>query len=241
MCTATWLIEPDGYQLFFNRDESVRRGRALAPELLSLGGVRALAPLDPDAGGTWLGVNEWGLCLGLLNGWQARPASGRERSRGLLVREHLDARTADELASRLAAAELGAYRAFSLLVLEPGRNARVHHWNGERLEQGVPDLPLCSSSLDGTRARSERRRSFERLSAEGGPGGPLQAGLLERFQSSHLPERGPWSPCMHREDARTVSASRVQLGPEGVVFRYADGAPCETAFGIERVLPRRQL
>jgi hypothetical protein len=234
VCTASWLITPEGFELFFNRDESLRRGRALPPAELELGATRALAPTDPDGGGTWIGVNRHGLALALLNARDGLQAEAPERrSRGLLVRDLLALARLDELPAALARQELGRTRAFTLLALAPGAPPRAFAWDGEALAERAPLSPLCSSSLDATRASAERRRLFERLSRahEG-------RALCERFQASHEPERGPWSPCMHRADAATVSASQVRVGRAEVALRYADGAPCRASFGAWLVRPR---
>lgn len=227
MCTASWLIHPEGYELFFNRDESLRRGLARAPEELELGGVRALLPVDTDAGGTWLGVNEFGLALALLNGTDARGPHPEPRSRGLLVRELLGARAGDEAVAALERESLARYRGFTLAVFEPGREPRARTWDGERLAETPARVPLASSSLDGGRAQLERERAFAALHAGRAP----ERDSLVRFQASHAPARGPWSPCMHRADAATVSASQVRVDARAVALRYAAGPPCTTAFG----------
>lgn len=227
MCTASWLIHPEGFELFFNRDESLRRGAARAPERLVLAGVSALLPVDSDAGGTWLGVNEHGLALGLLNGSDARGVHVGRRSRGLLVRELLAARAAGAALAALERESLERYRGFTLVLFQPGLEPQVRTWDGARLAATTPRLPLCSSSLDGGRAQVEREHVFARLHAGRHPGRES----LARFQASHEPERGPWSPCMHRADAATVSASQVRVDAHAVALRYAAGAPCTTAFG----------
>jgi hypothetical protein len=227
VCTASWLTRRDGFELFFNRDESQRRGRARPPERLELGGVRALAPVDADAGGTWIGVNEFGLALGLLNAWEAETPRA-PRSRGLLVRELLGARGAEEALARLAREPLERYRAFTLALLEPGRAPALRAWDGRALAAPAARLPLSSSSLDHARAQAERERVLARALAAGGAS---ERELLEGFQRSHEPERGPWSPCMHRADAATVSASQVRVEARTVALRYAGGPPCTTEFG----------
>jgi hypothetical protein len=224
------LIRPDGFELFFNRDESLPRGEGRPPERLELGSVRVLAPRDPDAGGTWLGVNPFGLALGVLNARDQRPGQVGSRSRGLLVRDLLDARDADAALARLAREPLERYRAFVLLLLEPGREPRVRAWDGGRLAAGEARPPLCSSSLDLGRAQEERERVYARM-LERAPAGTPEPELLARFQASHEPERGPWSPCMHRADAATVSATQVRVGARSVAMRYAGGPPCTTSFG----------
>ena len=236
MCTASWRFDADGYELFFNRDESRRRGRALAPTVQAFGALRGLAPTDADAGGTWLGVNERGLALALLNAWDVRLDPRAPRSRGLLVRDLLACATSEEALARLSAEDLAHYRGFTLLVLAPGAAPAVRHFEGETLVAPGAERPLASSSLDGGRARSERRALF--LRTAGDTGEPARAALA-RFHASHEPERGPWSPCMHRAEAATVSASEVRVTANDVALRYADGAPCEAAFGEWLTLPRR--
>jgi len=226
VCTASWLILPEGFELFFNRDESVRRGLARAPEPLDVEGVRALAPVDADAGGTWLGVNEHGLALGLLNAWDARTPEA-PRSRGLLVRELLAARTLAEALERLARTPLERFRGFTLALVAPGAPLETRAWDGERLAPATPRAPLSSSSYDRVEAARARAALFERRVAADG----LVRATLEGFHASHEPERGPLSPCMHRADAATVSSSQVRVDARQVSMRYAPGPPCVTAFG----------
>ena len=82
MCTVSWRFELTAeqpaprFELFFNRDESRRRGPAHPPQIMEpVGESKLLAPIDSDAGGTWLAANEHGLVLALLNLYQARGGS----------------------------------------------------------------------------------------------------------------------------------------------------------------------
>jgi hypothetical protein len=239
VCTSTWLIRADGYELFFNRDESVRRGLALPPERLELEGVRVLAPRDADAGGTWIGVNERGLAVALLNGADRRGATETEgadarRSRGLLVTELLAAPTAAAALARLAEVSLDRYRGFLLAVFAPGAAPEARLWDGEALAAVAAQAPLASSSLDRTRAQTERERTYRRV-----VGDAPERAALAAFQRSHEPERGPWSPCMHRADASTVSATEVRVDARAVALRYAGGPPCTHPFGPWLELERR--
>jgi uncharacterized protein with NRDE domain len=72
MCTVTWLMEADSYTVFFNRDELKTRSHALHPAIKEQNGVRYIAPVDLDGGGTWIGVNEFGLTCGLLNNHRSK-------------------------------------------------------------------------------------------------------------------------------------------------------------------------
>lgn len=239
MCTVSWLIDADGYQLFDNRDESRHRLPALPPSVMEEKGVRYTAPTDADAGGTWIGVNEHGVALTLLNAWDiyvAAPPAGF-LSRGSIVREQLDVRSVDELSPRLSSLDLPRYQGFRLVAFERGcRAPTVLAWDGEELVTETPSMPLASSSRGSAEAHRERRQALDHLaSAEGLQGDAL----LERLHTSHFPERGPWSVCMHREDARTVSATHVSVSGARVALRYAPGPPCRTPFGAPLELPLR--
>ena len=196
-----------------------------------------MAPRDPDGGGTWLAANELGLTVGVLNAWThdeaLEPAGGFE-SRGLLVLALAEAGSAVEVRRRLERRDLRAVRGFRLVVFALGEEPLVLAWNGERLTCERAEPPL-SSSVVAAEAAHARARVFEELAGDGA----VTSDVLERFQASHLPQRGPLSPCMHRADARTVSASRVTVGPSGVSFAYAPGPPCTAVFGAPVVLPLR--
>ena len=86
MCTASWLDRPEGFELFFNRDERRTRARSLPPRVVTApDGTRYLAPIDAESGGTWIAVNEHGLAVCLLNRYPEVLAPATPRSRGHLV------------------------------------------------------------------------------------------------------------------------------------------------------------
>src|SRR6266849_6073651 len=113
MCTVSWIHEDGGYQLFCNRDEKLTRQPASDPQVLYHDGVRFLAPIDADSGGTWLATNEFAVTVCLLNGAQRSigiPAcapfrlSNKDkkgclcyRSRGVIVLELATAKSIEEV------------------------------------------------------------------------------------------------------------------------------------------------
>lgn len=240
MCTATWLAEPGGYQLFFNRDELRSRKPALPPAVRERRGMRYLAPEDGEAGGTWIAVNQAGVSVGLLNGAAAAPLPDREwTSRGTLVSSLADAGGWQEVRRRLADLALADIRPFTLVVAEPGAGltVRAADWDGLRLtvSEGEPEMPLASSGYDHRQVQAVRRRLWTERQAGNGP---LTPETLLAFHRSHEPERGPFSPCMHRPEARSVSFTRVRVTPKEVTLWYTPGPPCVTAPGEPVSLPR---
>jgi hypothetical protein len=228
VCTLTWIRRDSGFELFFNRDERRTRGRALSPRIHERAGRRWIAPIDPDGGGTWIGVNEFGLGLALLNGYRrSDDAERRWTSRGLLVDSLLDALSCREVEVRLRKRDLARFRSFTLVAVEPVSPALLATWDGAELaldHRGEGHPPLCSSSLDSGAATRARRELFHEMAAEHGA---IDADLLERFHASHRPERGPWSPCMHRDEAQTHSSTLLRVGARTVELHYSPGAPCE--------------
>jgi len=242
MCTASWFLTADGYELFFNRDERLTRGAAEPPREEFLDGVRYLAPRDLDAGGTWIAANDHGLTLALLNAWQVRvepPATGF-RSRGLLVRDLAGAASAEEVVTRLRGHALERYQGFTLAVFEPGRLPGALGWDGKRLREEEARAPLVSSSADLAGALAHRRAAFARLEARTrGAGLTGRRAAFEDFHRDGAPGPGPLAVCMRREDARTVSTSHVAVDAAEVRLRYAPGPPDETPFGPALALARR--
>lgn len=245
VCTVTWTIREDGWRLLTSRDETRSRLRALVPRVQTVGDVRILAPVDADAGGTWVGVNEWGVGACLLNG---PPRDGAPRqagtgpagftSRGLLVLDVLRARSVEDLLDRVRSETLDAYRGFSLLALGPGEGPRLVAWDGRRLvEQPKPSAPLVSSARDPEGTLLLRRRTFERMRASAGS----DEAALVAFHRSHEPAAGPSSVCMHGVRASTVSLSSLLVEGGEARFSYADGPPCQTPLrpaGRLRLRPR---
>lgn len=236
MCTLTWWRDARGFSLHFNRDERKTRPGATPPEFVTIDGVRALAPRDGEAGGTWIGVNERGVAVALLNGYQhaRHRAEGAFRSRGLLVREQLGAASARKVADRVRVLDLPIYRPFLLTTFDRS-TAFVIEWDGLRADARALDdgmRPMVSSGYDFEGVARMRRELFDSLAAEG-----VDDEMLARFHRSHEPERGPYSPCMHRDDAATVSYTRVTVdGSEGAI-EYHAGAPCESPPRSRATLP----
>ena len=210
MCTASWLIRSAGYEVLFNRDEARGRGPGRPPRVTSVRGVRVLAPVDSDAGGTWIGVNELGLTACLLNarsaGAGAAPDPGTWVSRGRLLRQLLGAASAADLGRQLRARPLGEFRGFRVAVFEPGGSPAVWRWDGRVLTPEEARLPLVSSGVAEPRARECRARVLARMAGErGGPHG--QRGARHRRGGRGLHALRARTPLRH--SLRCPRASRA--------------------------------
>src|SRR5207248_11293202 len=66
MCTVSFIPKDQGFYLAMNRDEKRSRSIALPPRIVAVAGCRAIFPREPN-GGTWIAVNDAGVCLALIN------------------------------------------------------------------------------------------------------------------------------------------------------------------------------
>lgn len=230
MCTVTWVESVGGFELFTNRDELRTRPRAHPPRLHSTpSGRRFLAPVDSEAGGTWIAANECGVVLCLLNHYQAAElAPGvTPRSRGLVVTQLMEAASLASAFDALQAMDLGAVRGFRLIGLEVGGEPRLAAWDTRALELRSGDqvaAPLISSGFDFPGVERARRETFEALRQEHGA---VTANMLEQFHASERPEPGPYAVSMSRPDAWTVSHTRVAVGGDVICMRYQAGRPSD--------------
>lgn len=231
MCTLSWSRAGDRLAVLVNRDERRTRSRALPPRRELSEGVRVVRPVDGDHGGSWISANEHGLVVVLLNGdfHPPGPRDPRAPSRGWIVQALSAARTPDEALLGLEGMRVPEYSPFYLALFgEREGGDRLVVWTGADLERRPlerGDRPLVSSVFERVRVHGWRRELFERMA---GGGEPTLEGL-EAFHRSHEPEPGPYSVCMHRPEAETVSLTRVLVDPRQVVMRYEGDAPCRRA------------
>ena len=238
MCTATWIISNNGYELFFNRDELKTRLTAVPPIMAVVNRIRYISPVDADAGGTWIAVNEFGFAACLLN-YYRQNAGGVDPiqpvSRGHIIYLALSSRTADQALERLGEEDLNRYRPFSLLLFTPGTWPMRLRWKGSGDPEiaETPSMPQSSSSFQTESVVSARKQlQMQQYSAS-------ESSTLLRYHRSHEPEKGPFSVCMHREDAETQSFSHISVNPRRVGFSYTPGSPCKTPSTPWIMLQRR--
>lgn len=239
MCTVSWRLLPAGYDVYFNRDEKRVRQPATPPVIDTRDGVRFVAPRDGNSGGTWLAVNAWGVTVGLLNHHPdpAPPEPARRRSRGLLLLDLITADRAAAVVARLGQIALGEHAPFTCVAWGISEPVQAVAWDGRELKPHVRPvaMPLSSSSFHSAEVIAKRMRVFAAM--QEGQDDTDDAGWMEAFHRSHVPEKGPFSVCMHRTDARTVSFSRVRVTADAAQFFYHAGSPCGDAVDATVELP----
>jgi hypothetical protein len=135
MCTVVILRRPEHrwpVLLGANRDEIIDRP-SRAPARHWPDRPEVVAGLDLLAGGSWLGINDWGVVAAVLNReGSLGPAPGK-RSRGELVLEALDHSAAAVAAEALSDLDPDAYRSFNLIVADAGDAFWLRHAGGARV------------------------------------------------------------------------------------------------------------
>jgi len=239
MCTATWLFNDNGYDLFFNRDELNTRKEAIPPILKSIHSISYLSPTDADEGGTWIAVNQFGLSLFLLNYYHADFNIKQEikyKSRGLIIPDLINGDNPGLVFAKLSESDLSYFRPFILAVISSEKKVSTFSWNGtEKTINENVDVPLCSSSfksVDVIKSRSEYFRSEVKSTIS------LTVDTYFAFHKSHYPDKNAFSVCMHRDDAHTVSICHVKVTRNEISLSYLSGNPCEGYFSPPILLDR---
>lgn len=224
MCTLTYLLNEDGYDLFFNRDEQRSRSLALIPKLNPA--KHAIYPIDPQGQGTWIAVNQQGLSLALLNYYQAPFNTNKNIiSRGGLILSLLDIK--GDILAYLHTMDLSVYQPFQLCIFPENLSTAsptIHSlkWTGTELFTAETDLPITSSSVDFDGVSAKRKIRFNEIVTPNTPN-LLE---LEKFHFSKEAE-GKNSVNMERVDAQTVSVSHISVNTE-INFKYVDNVINET-------------
>jgi hypothetical protein len=246
MCTVSFLPRAHGFYLAMNRDEKRDRLAGLRPAVVEIENHRAVFPREP-AGGTWISANDSGLCLALINWHRIQHKPKKDTlSRGLVVRELAGKSSADEIATSLKKLPLRKLRPFRLIVIAPdqmcitewrwslhGLTKRDHawqrqHWFSSSLDEHRGELErarICASFVAGGadpgRCKTSRRDRRAGVDAAG-----YSLSWLRQLHRSHAPKRGPFSICMHRANAATVSYTEVTVSRQRTTMRYKPGPCC---------------
>ena len=136
MCTLAILRRPEHdwpVIIGANRDEMIDRPAA-PPGRHWPDRLEVVAGRDLLAGGSWLGLNDWGVAAAVLNRHGSLGPAAGLRSRGELVLEALD--HADAVAAARALGDLDpvAYRSFNLIVADNRDAFWLRHAETGRIE-----------------------------------------------------------------------------------------------------------
>jgi uncharacterized protein with NRDE domain len=228
-----------------NRDETLDRPSEPPTVRNPAGGDggRYVAPRDAEAGGTWIGLSESGVAVAVTNRWLDADREG-DRSRGLLVRDCLEADSAAAAVRTVEReVESRSYDGFNLVLADAAAAFCLSYDGGlaiTRLDPGVHVVGNVGGVVNGVErfAVPERRRAFgaervdsaRRIAAElvPEPGESSEAWLA---RASDVLADHEYGACLHGDGFGTRSFTRIRTAVEpgtAPEFAYADGPPCET-------------
>lgn len=230
MCTVTFIARKRGYVLGMNRDEKLTRPGGRPPKQTMRNGHAVIAPSE-TGGGTWIAVNDHGATLALINWYAIKPrAVGGAISRGVVVNAVSAAISPHDVDAALRKLPLPRINPFRLVGFFPtGKKVVEWRWNLKQLvrkNHRWTTQQWISSGYDEPAAQRVRGRTFRRMLQQQSAG---RVDWLRRLHRSHVPQAGPFSTCMHRADAATVSYTEIAVSPEHARMHYHAGAPCSNS------------
>jgi hypothetical protein len=226
MCTLTLVAEEGGYRLAMNRDEKIARGAGTHPEAHELDGTRVIYPGD-GGGGTWIGINEHGIALALLNWNDPTSPLGMEfQSRGQLIPAFIDSRSMAALLAASGVLALDHMRPFRMVGISPAERA-VQEWRWD-----CRDLEIISHRWESQHWFSSGLSDEQALRARGQVCSAAwtepDAGSSAWLRSLHASHSGgpDFGVCVHREDVQTLSYSEIHCTRERIAMEHFSGNPC---------------
>lgn len=229
MCTVSIVTQEKGFLLGMNRDEKIARGSGVVPQIRDACGVAAIYPED-GAGGTWIGANEFGVALALLN-WNdvgsAIAENGDRRSRGQVIPAVIGCSSVDDVHRLMSGIDLRGMPPFRLIgVFLSAKQTREWQWDSVRLKSlrfaWVPRHSF-SSSISDKQASATRGQICTDALDDSDAGSKV---WLRRLHTSHKNGPGAFSICVHRPDVATLSYSEIEVTHSGVCFSHCVGSPC---------------
>jgi len=217
-----------------NRDEFLDRP-AEGPTLRATPSGWLVAPWDAVGGGTWLGVNRAGVFAALTNVACPTPDPAL-RSRGLVVLDALAASSAREAAEKVEGLAMGAYNPFNLFVADAEHAAGFTYGDSVRPVDPPGGIWVVGNAPLDAPESLKLRRLHERVArVASGPAEDVLPGLAAACRDHQPGERGPLDAlCVHTPlyGTRSSVLLRLDAGVENPrnVFRYAEGAPCESEY-----------
>ena len=225
-----------------NRDEILDRP-STAVTVLDEGPPRVIGGRDELSGGTWLAVNEYGVCAGLTNQPLGDAKDPSKRSRGelpLVLARHRNARKA--VAALLSACRPADYNGSWLLVGDRTSLFFVD-FTGSGDVGSALDLPpgihiLENRALGETSPKVDLVRAGLDVAADGDNIADAFRLVLADHRNPEGDERPNAANCVHLETFGTRSSCivRVSSGNSPPRLWVADGPPCTTPYRDAGVL-----
>lgn len=211
MCTVAFIPYNNRFYFASLRDENPGRERASVPVYRQSNGITFLAPVDPLGGGTWVGVNETGNLVVLLNGGFENHSKNTAyaKSRGLIV---VDMLGSYQPINEWDLMNLENIEPFTLIVWAEENLFRLV-WDGQQKHKISLALDTAhiwsSATLYDTAARARREELFKEWVAE--KEAVSKSSLIGFLKTHNDPENGFF---INREERfKTLSYTFIEMVP----------------------------
>ncbi|MFB6284115.1 MAG: NRDE family protein [Halobacteria archaeon] len=186
------------------------------------GGSRVVAPVDEEAGGTWIGLNQYGLASTLSN----LPADIEgERSRGLLCRDVLGFSSVPEARTHVESELMERdYAGFNLVVAGPDGGFVAVNDGDVDIHKLKPGIHVATNSrFDRPDEKARRVRDAAEEFPQDDPYFWLEE--VRSLLASHDPQ-----VCVHGDEKGTTSSSLMTASPSfgNSSYLFSKGKPCKS-------------
>ena len=214
----------------YNRDE--KRDFLCPTPSIQSGKPRVLASIDPQTGGTYLGMNQNGLFVGLVRRRKYGVVQN-PRSRGVLCRELLRLTSARQAVDHcLEELHTGEYDGVNFVIADRECGWVVHSGNETEVVELKPGLSIIGKN-DVDDYKDERVQMARRLLTLQTLDSPVKFLAV----ASKVLARGPGLPgrpsmVVRSEVESTVSSTLISLGskPRDAIYQYSNGSPDQAKF-----------
>jgi hypothetical protein len=233
MCllAVQYRLVPESPILVAANREEYRDRPSLTPSIQS-GKPRVLCGIDQKAGGTWLGVNQNGLFVGLCNRATGTPLFG-QRSRGSLALDLLRCTSASKALDR-AHAEFAKtrYEGCNIIIADAKCGYAIHADERQEVVELREGLNIIGArnlnDPDDQRVQMARRLlTLQTLDS------PVKFLAVASRVFARAPV-GPGRPSMvvRNSDYGTVSSTLIALGvkPRDAIYQFSNGAPDQSKY-----------
>ena len=221
MCTVSYISRKNGCFITSNRDEHISRPVAIGPHENVLNSIKVLFPKDPQAGGTWFAMNEFGAVAVLLNGAFVNHERRLPylRSRGLIVLEVIASMEPQTL---LQTMDLIGIEPFTLVLFD-GQELVEFRWDGNLKHLKVLDTAQdhiwSSATLYNEQAIAQRKSLFDAFVASGES---VSASQIVDFHSTNNEDYENGFIINRDNGLKTFSVTQVILDGDKTAMRHFD-------------------
>ncbi len=214
----------------FNREE--RLDRICPTPSIQSGKPRVLGSIDQQTGGTYLGMNQNGLFVGVVR--RRKPsAQAPTRSRGALCREMLRKSSAREaLDYCMEELHSGQFGGVNYVIADPESGWVVHSSKETEVSELENGLSIIGEN-DINDSRDERVSLANRLLTLQTLDSPVKFLAVASKVLARAPSiPGRPSMVVRNGNYGTVSSTLISLGtkPRDAIYQYSNGAPDEAKF-----------